>query len=131
MPKKKVKKAICKKCGVDVRDNTAFCYNCGNPVTEITPDSQSALSGSEAEVDPETKSALDDLAERLSLDGSAENDKLAKAAAERKKARVSQRKSKEFVWEPTDDSSSRSVVLLSVLITAIAAGIVFLTVMWK
>lgn len=36
-----VEKKVCKECGVDVRPDTAFCYNCGKSVTE-TPDGPAA-----------------------------------------------------------------------------------------
>lgn len=37
MEETSVEKRVCKECGVDVRPDTAFCYNCGRSVTE-TPD---------------------------------------------------------------------------------------------
>lgn len=30
-----VEKNTCKECGADVRPETAFCYNCGKPVTQM------------------------------------------------------------------------------------------------
>ncbi len=130
MPKVKVKKAVCGKCGVDVRDKTLFCYNCGSPVVEIVDEPVAESNGEVEKIDGETRSALDDLAEKLK-NAEPEDRKLAKAAAERKKARFIPRKTKEFVWEPNDESPSRLLPLIAILVAVIAAGIVFLTVYWK
>ena len=128
MPEATIEKAVCEKCGADVRENTVFCYNCGSPLAEgqTSPDPES--NGSVPSADAETKAALDDLAEKMSITESADGDKLAKAAAERKKARVIQRRSREFVWEPIGDTSGRLIVLVAILIAMIVAVIVFLTV---
>ncbi len=130
------KKKICANCGVVAREYTAFCYNCGTPVGEPVAAPEPVLYAepeavsTEPEHDEETKSALDDLAARLKID-EANEDKLAKAAAERKKARVIQRKSKEFVWEPREDSSGVLLVLATLAIAVLASVVVFLTVFWR
>lgn len=128
MPKATIEKAVCEKCGADVRENTVFCYNCGSPLSEAgtlpVPDSN----GSGPKANARTQAALDDLAEKMSNTEPADGNKLAKAAAERKKARVIQRRPREFVWEPVEDSSSRLVVLFAILIAVIVGVIVFLTV---
>lgn len=130
MPEATVENAVCAECGVDVRENTMFCYNCGSAVGEIPTQSLIASNGVEPEVDDETQAALNELAEKLKIDEDADN-KLAKAAAERKKARINQRRSTEYTWEPTEESSAGLTILLAILITLIAAGIVFLTVLWR
>ena len=130
MPEATFEKETCGHCGVDVRENTLFCYNCGSRVAVEPTPSVVDSNGSELSVDVETKAALDDLAERFKIDEDADG-KLAKAAAERRGARVVGRRAKEFVWEPEDEDSSRFVLLLAVLITVIVAAVVFLTVYWK
>lgn len=130
MPEATVENAVCAECGVDVRENTMFCYNCGSPVGEIPTQPLIASNVVEPEVDDETQAALNELAEKLKIDEDADN-KLAKAAAERKKARINQRRSTEYTWEPTEESSTGLIILLAILITLIAAGIVFLTVLWR
>lgn len=121
-----VENAVCVKCGVDVRENTTFCYNCGTPVAESEFDVETEFNG-DGVVDDKTKSALDDLAGRLKLDED-EDKKLAKAAAERKKARVNQRKPKEFTWESSEDSSNGMLVVVALVIALLAGIMVFLTV---
>jgi predicted amidophosphoribosyltransferase len=136
MPQTVVEKAICDNCGADVREGTAFCYNCGVPVADVLPpDSDtSAEDGSIAEsdvADAKTQAALDELAEKLKFDQE-EDKKLAKAAAERRKARVSQRKrSKEFTWESSDESPGGLLLLITALIAIFAVIVVLFTVLWK
>jgi uncharacterized Zn finger protein (UPF0148 family) len=128
-----IEKPACGNCGVDVRENTLFCYNCGSRVVEdksvespLTVETNGLRSGNASKA----QAALDDLANRLKNDELA-GDKLAKAAAERRKARVRRRKSKEVVWEPNDDLSAGLILLLAVIITAITACIVFLVIIWR
>ena len=118
-------KQVCEECGVDVRENTAFCYNCGAGVGEGL-----ASNGAVAEKSDETKAALDDLAERFKIDEE-EDDRLAKAAAERRKARVSNRKSIKYEWQPTDDSPNLLFIALTIVIAVVAALAVVLTAVWK
>ncbi|MEO7659660.1 MAG: zinc ribbon domain-containing protein [Pyrinomonadaceae bacterium] len=126
-----VTKAICEKCGVDVRENTAFCYNCGLSVVAKDLEPSSIKNGSGDLAEAENKAILDDLASRLKLDDQAENRKLALAAAKRKKARVSPRKAKEFVWVPVEEGTERFPVLIAVLISVITLAIVFITIRWR
>ncbi len=118
-------KEVCEECGVDVRENTAFCYSCGASVGEVL-----ASNGAASEKSDETKAALDELAERFKIDGE-EDDRLAKAAAERRKARVSNRKSLNYEWQPDDDSPNLLFIVLTVVIAVVAALAVVLTAVWK
>ena len=94
-----IENIVCETCGVDVRENTLFCYNCGSKLEVVA----SFETNGAVTVDDETKSALDDLAGKLSH-GSESDDELANAATERKKARVMHRRRNEYKWEPHDDS---------------------------
>jgi len=122
-------KQVCAKCGVDVRENTAFCYNCGESVVPSVEDVAYA-NGTSDGVDDRTRAALDDLAEKFKIDPE-EDDRLAKAAAERRKARVSNRKTARYEWQPTDDSPNIVFLLLTAVIVGLAALVVALTVLWK
>lgn len=131
MPKKATaQKTVCKSCGVDVRKDTVFCYNCGRALTDDAPVEIQPEANND-DVNEEAQTALDELAERLNADEAADGAKLRRAAAERKKARVVPRKQKEFTWEPRDDSSSRLILLWSLLASAVAALLVFVAVYWK
>ncbi len=124
-----VENEVCEKCGADVREGTAFCYNCGSSLVEepiVVPDLES---NDKESVDEKTKAALEDLAERLKREEE-NDDKLAKAAAERKKARVSSRKPKSATWEQSDDPGG-FLVIAALAIAVLAGVVVFLTVFWK
>lgn len=120
-----VEKQVCDKCGVDVRENTAFCYNCGASVVPSGGD----IADSNG-VDDKARAALDDLASKFKIDEE-EDGQLAKAAAERRKARVSNRKSVQYEWQAAGESPDLLLILLTVSIVALAAGAVALTVFWK
>ena len=131
-----LEKTVCEKCGVTVRENTSFCYSCGSPIVHVkiadasVADAAPDANGAPAKLDVASQTALDDLAKMFDVD-EAVDDKLAKAATERKKARVSQRKVKTIVWEPVEDSSTIPLVLFAAVITLIVAGVVILMVFWK
>jgi flagellar biosynthesis/type III secretory pathway M-ring protein FliF/YscJ len=132
MPEAIIDKEVCAKCGVDVREDTQFCYNCGGPVAAVPATDATTTNGEETPASDETQAALDDLAEKLRADDAPEGDKLAIAAAARKKARVSKRQVKKVRWEPREDDLSAGWVLMAaVIVTVIVAIVVVLTVVWK
>ena len=66
-----LEKVTCEKCDSPVRENTAFCYNCGHRVIEEPvnePAEAAEFNGSEADVDARTKAALDEMVERFRTD---------------------------------------------------------------
>ena len=126
-----VEKEVCLSCGVIRRENTQFCYNCGTPVEEAgfaagQPDTPDGSPGSNVAADGH----LEGLHEKIRT-SEEESEKLAKAAAERKKARVTQKRSKQYVWEADDGDTGRLVLLVAVLVAVIAGAIVFVTIRWK
>jgi hypothetical protein len=138
-----VENEVCLSCGTKRRENTQFCYNCGTPVAETeavsepeiiaAPETETTAEikpASEDEVGSTELSPLDGLNEKI-RDSEEENEKLAKAAAERKKARVTQKKPKQYVWEPDEEDTGRLVLLIAVLVAVAAAAIVFVTIRWK
>jgi predicted amidophosphoribosyltransferase len=130
-----LEKAICDNCGVDVRENTQFCYNCGKSVVGDVDEAQHTTADSngtgEPEMSEDARSALDDLALKLKAEDKDNAELLAQAAAERKKARVKPRRKNEVVWESVEDGSDRIFILTTLLICTIAAAIVFIMVFWK
>jgi hypothetical protein len=123
-----IEKAACEKCGAEIRENTSFCYNCGDKYGETAEVTNGAETAAMSE---ETKSALDDLAERFKIDEDENSERLKQAAAERKKARVAPKRQKEYVWEEETTRSVGGLFAISILILLIVAGIVFVTVYWK
>jgi hypothetical protein len=128
-----IEKENCEKCGVDVRENTQFCYNCGTPrenFAEVVADSSEPVNGNEADV--ETKAALEGLAAKFKVaDDTTDNEKLAQAADERRKARVVKRQPKQFVWEPADDISGLGILLFAIFVAVTAGVIVLITLYWR
>jgi len=124
-----VEKATCENCGVEAREGTRFCYNCGTPVAEAET-SDAATNGTALAVSTEAQAALDDLAERLKIEEPSADDKLAQAAAERKRARVRSRRS-EVIWEPVEGGPGRLFVLVTLLILVMTAAVVMIAVYWK
>ena len=118
-------KADCETCGADVRENTLYCYNCGGKLdVAVALDANGSTTA-----DDNTKVALDDLADKLSH-GSESDVELAKAATERKKARVMHRKSLEYKWEPRDDTPVLPLMFAAIIAFA-ALLVVILLVVWK
>ena len=107
-----LEQVVCEGCGVDVREGTLFCYNCG---ASIKGDEQERL----ADHKPETEN------NGHSPD---EADKLAAAAIERKRSRVAHRKTAEYVWESTADEGAPLTLLIAVLITVFALLVVLMMV---
>jgi uncharacterized Zn finger protein (UPF0148 family) len=120
----------CANCGADVRENTAFCYKCGTRVSVPTEEVEPPEPVDEAGVDERARTALDDLAERLRKD-EAEDKQLAKAASERRKARIAQRKPKEPTWEPDDGAPALMLLLVTAGILVVAALVVYFTAIAK
>ncbi len=110
-------KAVCDKCKAEVREGTTFCYNCGAQVA--APEAAKPL----------VETPVGDKVEDKADDTPTSEEKLSRAAEQRRKARVSQRKSNEYTWEPTPDSPL--VLIIAVLVAAVAFAIVFVTVYWK
>lgn len=161
MPKTRTRNKACSKCGVDIRTNTAFCYNCGNRLPKRRTTKQEQLAdenGVAGKNDAETQAAINDLANRFNIDGVAAeakppvdtivdaddalpkrsrlgettaDDKLANAAAERKMARIKRRLPAEYVWTPDTDSSRRLLILFAALIALIAGATVYVMIFWR
>ena len=132
MPQTAVEPSVCEQCGAAVRESTTFCYSCGKrlaaePAEEPTTDV--AENGAE-DIDYTTRAALNDVAAKFKTDP-VDDDTLAKAAAERKKASSRGRQTKEVVWEPREDSSILIAAIAAILITIVAGVIVLLTVVWR
>ncbi len=121
-----LEKEACDGCGVDVRQGTLFCYNCGMRVAgdepKVAGDVESEQTGAEsAETVPESTNnghSPDDA------------DKLAAAATERKRSRVAHRKTAEYVWEPTTGEGAGLTFLVAIIIAVFALVVVLLMVNW-
>lgn len=79
----------------------------------------------------EAKTPLADLAAKLEPEDTERGDKLALAAAKRRKARVAPKKSAAIVWEAGDTRSGLFIFIVSLLMFLLVAAVVFVTVYWK
>lgn len=125
-----LERASCESCGATVRDNTQFCYNCGKRYV----DARTEINGlGPTPISDEARTALDDLAAKLSTDEADSDDKLARAAAKRKIARIAiaPKKSGNIAWEADDTRSGLFMFIFSLFIFLLVAAVVFLTVYWK
>ena len=119
-----IEKATCEKCGSDVRENTLFCYNCGTRVVEDDG------SDNEAIPKPDGEDQAPDLATQFNIEEPSE-DKLAKAAEERRRARVERRKPKEYVWAPVEPVSGAILLMVSLLVAVLVGLLVIVFFWWK
>ncbi len=124
MPKTATTSGTCVNCGVELRPDTEFCYNCGKPT------------GAVAESDPETSAppiekpkddSLDILEKALAASRveAGSKEKIELAATERKRARSNKRRSIDVIWEPS--GSNRIFFLIAILVFVIALAVVFLS----
>lgn len=130
MPEAIQEQAVCEKCEAPYREDTQFCYNCGSPKANNSGDPSLETDAVKTPDDDDRRAALEDLEKRFKVD-EATDLKLAQAATERKKARISQRKPKEYAWTPKPESSNLLLVVVSILVAAIVGAVVLFTLFWK
>ncbi len=128
MPEIAVEKKVCDKCGVDVRDDTLFCYNCGNRVASETEPAPAKLNGTVK--NSESSRALDDLAAKLRSSDRAGAGTTA-IAAKTRRSRISGVKGSIEVWEPASSAAGTGLLVGSLVVAFITLVIVFFTVVWK
>lgn len=106
-------KKICPKCGVEVRPNNLFCYNCGSAVAASTSFPTVKYKLLEEERAEESASARN-----LSR-----NEKLTSAASLRNKRETALKKTVEVVWEEPDSAPNPWFLVVALLLTIFAAGV--------
>ena len=125
-----LEKEVCANCGVEVRPDTQFCYNCGKSVMAQSSDGAAKVDS----VSPEENESLADLEKALAASRPVLDDsksKLETAAAERRRARVGHRKPLEIVWDRPGTDANRIYLLVVLLIFVFVVATVFVTVFWK
>lgn len=120
-----VEKAVCGKCGVDIRDDTLFCYNCGNRVAPA-PVSEPAKANGNANRAAASK-ALDDVSAKLNSSGAALSARPRPSRSRRARVTGTTR----VVWEPTPAASGTGVLVGSLVVAFVTFVIVFFTIIWK
>lgn len=106
----------CGACGVDVREGTQFCYNCGQQVVSVDAGSD-RLAEIEAAYETSAPAASD-------------GNRVRAAADKRKKSRLAKQQSEEKAWSPPRDDSNSIYLIFGVVIFVVSALIVAFT-MWS
>jgi len=128
-----VENQTCKKCGVDIRPNTLFCYNCG---ASVAPEEMNGNRPSSA--DFQNKSVKEKKASKiksrtvskkhikdLEQTASFETTKFKSAASLRQKSKPAQKKSIEVIWEEPENAPNVWFLAVAFLLTLFAVGILF------
>lgn len=106
-------KRICPKCGVEVRPNNLFCYNCGSAVAD--PKSFPTVKDKLLEEERAEESAPDKNLSR--------NEKFTSAASLRKRKDAASKKTVEVVWEEPDSAPNPWFLVVALLLTIFAVGV--------
>ena len=144
-----VENQICKACGIDVREGSLFCYNCGGAIA------------SEIEVEKEDKKEkVSDVWLRENLVENGKNDQitnqseefitlekvadkpipkpdlqaeanLKSAATMRRKSATFQKKQVEVVWEENADAPNASFIVVALILSLFAVAVIFLAIYLK
>ena len=92
-----IETAVCSACGADVRNESLFCYNCGERVKETLADIETPSADTEKAVRPGSRPPL------------------RTAASLRKQRRAYNRQPVEISWEPPAGSPAGFVITTIVL----------------
>ena len=111
----------CASCGVDVRDGTSFCYNCGKSVVAEDLETGENVPSENRDIVDEVPDDVEKLAE---ADRSARR---ASAAMERKRSRVGTKRQTKVVWVAPTPSADRLYLLLCILLFVVAVAVVAIT----
>lgn len=132
MSEVEIQQPVCAKCGVDVRPDTDFCYNCGAPVT-IEADAPVA-NGTKPEthiVPSETeKRDTNGLSARLE-DRRPPSPKYESAAGLRRRSKAPTRKPVEVTWEPEAEGINLKFVIAAVACLVLAIILVTIALYLK
>ncbi len=146
-----VENQICNACGVDVRLNALFCYNCGKSVApEIIVEEndkkdkvsdvwlrEKIIENGNKEKSEEKQVLEKSLTAETFADkpipkpGIQEEAKLKSAATMRRKSTTFQKKTVEVVWEEHENAPNALFIIVALILTLLAAGILFLAMYLK
>ena len=140
MSKTSVKSRVCSACGSEVRSNALFCYHCGS---SVAPEVVVALKDKRAVSDawvsenggastqrpqPIVTESADKPIPKPNLTVEPE---LKSAAAMRRKPKNIQPKKVEIIWEEHENAPNLWFILVTILLTLFAAGVLYLAMYLK
>ena len=135
-----VENRVCNACGADVRSNALFCYNCGS---SVAPDIVVALKDKENvagksfrengnSLKPDDQSVVAEVIDKpIPKPDLPEETNLKSAAAMRRKSKSFQPKRIEVIWEEHENPPNGWFILVAIVLTLFAAGILYLTMTLK
>lgn len=141
-----VENQICNACGADVRLNALFCYNCGGSVApeivvEETDEKDKISDVWLREKIAENGNKQVELKESLTVEQIAdepipkpdiqEEAELNSAAATQRKSATFQKKTVEVVWQEHENAPNGLFIVVALILTLFAAGILFLAMYLK
>jgi len=140
-----IENRICQTCGVEVRPNTLFCYNCGKSVAlEIVQDlpqkgdvsnvgfqENNAQGQENGSGQTQATVVRDTIDKPIPKPIPGEEPKLRSAAAMRRKSKSLQPKQVEIIWEEHENAPNIWFILAAVLLTLFAFGVLYLTTYYK
>jgi hypothetical protein len=127
MAEVKVENRVCAGCGVDVRPDTQFCYNCGTSV-EIPAEERAEAAEQFQRVDDHP----------VSLNGHADptGDRRPappeyRSAAGLRRSRKEARKPIPAAWEPGNESVEKTFIIATIVLLGFAVTAIFLMLYFK
>ena len=115
---------FCEKCGADVRRDSLYCYNCGGSLEkENTASEPASIQDPEINV-VSTNGSTDDVAVIKEGPG-------LPSAASIRKQKAFRRKPVEIKWEPVDESSDRTLLVVSIAFFGFAMLVVAIALYFK
>ena len=149
MSKVEIQQRECAKCGVEVRPNTDFCYNCGSPVSAEAAaldangagtgfDEKSSAQNENFSPQPETATAKNEN-EKVNTNGLSAgledrrpaSPKYESAAGLRRRSRFAARKPVEVTWEPEAESLNLKFVIAAICCLVLVIFLVTLAMYFK
>ncbi|MDQ3179077.1 MAG: zinc ribbon domain-containing protein [Acidobacteriota bacterium] len=150
MAKTFVKNQICNACGVDVRSNALFCYSCGGSVApqivveennkkdktsdvrlreKIIENGKNDKNTEQQNIEIEKSLIVEQTAEKpIPKPSIHEEAKLKNAASMRRKSATFQKKTVEVIWEEHENAPNALFIMVALILTLFAAGILYLAI---
>lgn len=147
-----VENKTCGVCGADIRPNALFCYNCGGAVTiETKPEEKSPekpfvykVKKEKVKKEPEPTVVIEETEQTRIVEAaeikeskngknleSKQKSELKSAASLRRKPKTLKRKTVEVVWQEHENAPNVWFISVAVVLTIIAALLLFLAMYLK
>ena len=132
-----VENKVCDACGVDVRPESLFCYNCGGAVGEkknnaSLPERAVTEQADDDKTPQIEQSAIEKVSDKpIPKPDIQQRTKLKSAADFRRKSKILQKTKVEVVWEEHENAPNVWFISVAVLLILAAAGLLFLAAYFK